>query len=237
MLTLGADEVHVWYAYTDKCRAPELLNDYHGLLSPPERQRHARYAFEPLKAEFLLTRALCRIMLSHYADVDPAAWCFGQNEYGRPHLIGPQSGLGFNFNLSNTRSLVAMALVRGKVEVGIDIADRYFSLSERAGLQALSGTAQSQRLFDLWTLKEAYIKARGQGLSILLDAFSMHLDGGDIAVEFDAEMAERGSDWQFALHRLQERHNLALCVRRPMAGPARIGLREVVPRLEAVRPR
>lgn len=249
MLTLQADEVQVWYAYTDRCSAPDLQQSYLSLLSPPERERHARFAFEHLKAEFLLTRALCRIMLSHYAAVDPAAWRFGQNEYGRPHLLGPQQGLGLSFNLSNTRSLVAMAVARGTDEVGVDveelqrrpapveIADRYFSPHERAGLQALRGAAQSQRFFDLWTLKEAYIKARGQGLAIPLDAFSMSLDSAGITVEFDQTMEQRGSDWQFALHQLQASHNLALCVRRPAAGAARITLQETVPRLEAVRPR
>jgi 4'-phosphopantetheinyl transferase len=249
MLTLQADEVQVWYAYTDRCSAPELQQSYLSLLSPQERERHARFAFEHLKAEFLLTRALCRIMLSHYAAVDPAAWSFGQNAYGRPHLLGPQQGLGLSFNLSNTRSLVAMAVVRGMDEIGVDveelqrrpapinIADRYFSPHERAGLMGLRGAAQSQRFFDLWTLKEAYIKARGQGLSIPLDAFSMRLDNADIAVEFEPHMGQRGSDWQFALHHLQASHNLALCVRRPAAGAARICLHETVPRLEAVRPR
>ena len=248
MLTLQADEVHVWYAYTDKCRAPELRGDYYGLLSPQESQRLARYAFENLKVEFLLTRALCRIVLSQYARVDPAAWRFGQNEYGRPQLLGPAPGLALDFNLSNTPSLVAIAVTRGVGGLGIDVeeldtrpapietAGRYFSSSEYAGLQALSCAAQSQRFFDLWTMKEAYIKARGQGLAIPLQAFSICLDNGQVAVEFDERMKQRSDDWQFSLHRLQSRHNLAVCVRRPEAGLARISLNEVVPDLKAVWP-
>jgi 4'-phosphopantetheinyl transferase len=248
-LSLAADEVQVWYAFADQCSAPELQREYLSLLSPEELQRHARFAFDHLKAEYLLTRALCRIMLSHYAAVDPAAWTFGSNSHGRPHLLGPAAGLGLGFNLSNTRSLVALAVARDTHELGVDvealdrrpapieIAHRYFSPAERAGLLALQGAAQHQRFFELWTLKEAYIKARGLGLSIPLDTFSMHLQNGDIQVSFDERIGPHSGPWQFALHNLQGRHLLALCVRPPANGPARIRLLEVVPRLEAVRAR
>ena len=248
LLSLPADEVHVWYAYTEQCQAPDLQQAYCSLLNEEERGRQARFAFDHLKAEFLLTRALCRIMLSHYAEVDPAAWAFGFGSHGRPYVLGPPAGLGLGFNLSNTSSLVALAVARGMRDLGLDVeeihrrpaplalADRYFSLPERSSLQALHGEARHLRFIQLWTLKEAYIKARGHGLSMPLDAFSMSLDRGDIQVTFDARLGSGGGPWQFALHDLQGRHQLALCLPRPAVGRARIVLREVVPRLEAVRP-
>lgn len=236
-LTLGADEAHVWYAWTAQCSDAALLAYYDSLLTAPERAQCARFAFEHLRREYLLTRALCRLSLSQYADVAPAQWQFQRNAYGRPEIAGAGQALDLQFNLSNARSLVAIVISRGRA-VGIDveetqrgvemlpIAANYFSARELKALQALPPEQQSQRFFQLWTLKEAYIKARGQGLAIALDSFSFDLDAAAPAFHCDSGDA---AAWQFAQVALGPAHRLAVALRRGGGRDCVLRLGEVVP--------
>lgn len=236
-LTLGADEAHVWYAWTAQCSDPARLAYYDSLLTAPERAQCARFAFAHLRHEYLLTRALCRLSLSRYADVAPAQWQFQRNAYGRPEIAGAEQALELQFNLSNARSLVAIVVSRGRA-VGIDveetgravemlpIAASYFSAAELAALRALPPAQQPLRFFQLWTLKEAYIKARGQGLSIPLDSFSFDLDAAALALRCDSGDA---AAWQFAQFAPGPAHLLAVALRRAGGRDCVLKLGEVVP--------
>ena len=83
---LGPSAVHLWYTQSDDMTAPAALDAYLGLLSPDERTRHARFLNERARHEYLITRALCRTVLSRYADVAPADWRFRANQWGRPEI-------------------------------------------------------------------------------------------------------------------------------------------------------
>jgi 4'-phosphopantetheinyl transferase len=239
-LALPAGEAHVWYAWTTACNEPGLLAYYRSLLTEAERARLERFVFDYLKLEYLVTRALCRTVLSAYADVPPAGWRFGANAYGRPEIAVPAAPQRLRFNLSNARSLVA-CVVTDEVDAGIDvedlhrrgetvsIADHYFSPSELRTLRSLSPERQRYRFFELWTLKESYIKARGMGLSIPLDQFSFQPEETPIRIAFDPRLADVPSDWQFQLYRPGEHHLMALSIRRALQPDFRISLREVVP--------
>lgn len=241
-MSLGEDEVHVWYAWTDRCLAEGRSEFYRGLLTADERARMERFAFDYLKREFLVTRALCRLTLSRYADVDPRTWRFEANRYGRPEISHPQLSVPMRFNLSNARSLIACVVTAG-VDAGVDveetdrggetvsIADRYFSPSEVRALLALPPAQQPTRFFEYWTLKESYIKARGMGLSLPLEQFSFELDAERIGIGFDPRLNDRPERWQFALFRPSPRHLLAVGVRRPGQSDLPIVIREVVPAL------
>jgi len=238
----AAHEAHVWYAWVEQCSAPLLLERYRAMLSADERERLGRYVFDYLRREYLLTRALCRTTLSRYADVDPAEWSFCTNRYGRPEIAGPPGMAGLRFNLSNARSLVACVVTRD-ADAGIDveeschagdllsIAETVFSPFERAQLLALPQALQRQRFFDLWTLKESYIKARGMGLSLPLQQFSFHLDTPAIGIAFAPEMAQDAARWQFALRHLGPGHTLAVSVERGHGPDFSVSLRQVIPAL------
>jgi 4'-phosphopantetheinyl transferase len=237
---LRGGEAHVWYAWTDACKAPRLQAYYRALLNEPERARLERFAFDYLKLEFLVTRALCRTVLSVYSDVPPASWQFRCNAHGRPEVDRPVALTRLRFNLSNVRSLVA-CIVTDQADAGIDveeidrpgatvaIADSYFSTAEVRALRGLPVHQQRERFFELWTLKESYIKARGLGLAMPLHQFSFALHDRPISVAFDAELNDVPSDWQFRLHRLGERHLMAIGIRCAPLGEFPIVLREVVP--------
>lgn len=239
LLSLADDEAHVWYAWTAACSSPAQRAAYAALLTPDERARCASFAFDALRAEYLLTRALCRTVLSRYAAVRPQDWGFVRNAYGRPEIEVPVLPQPLRFNLSNARSLVACVVTRradagidveetARADAPLDVAEQFFSGDELRALRALPAAEQGTRFFDLWTLKESYIKARGLGLQIPLDRFSLHF-GHRIGIVFDPGFDDDAAAWQFFHTRLTPAHVLALALRRTTEAPFRIQLCEVVP--------
>jgi 4'-phosphopantetheinyl transferase len=197
---LGECEAHLHVLRTDalaRTSEADLLARYGELLIPDERARQRRYLFEHSRRQHLLTRVMVRSVLSRYAAVDPRAWRFGANPHGRPFIAAPALAAPLAFNLAHTDGLI-VCLVARSAEAGVDveytlrrsafaqIAQRFFSDGEAAALRALPEDAQRERFFAYWTLKEAYIKARGLGLALPLGAFAFALDGDDISIAFDA---------------------------------------------------
>jgi len=224
--TLRQDDVHVWTAVPERISSPVLLKEYETLESADERARRLRLYFARHRHERLVAVALVRTTLSRYADVDPAAWVFERNEWGRPDLVPGQCAAPLRFNLSHTEGLVACAVTLGR-DVGVDvesverrgqtlaIADRYFAPAEVRELHESPAARQRERFFEYWTLKESYIKARGLGLRIPLRHFAFRLDDGEtIGITFDPEIEDACGDWQFQLFRPTSTHVMAVGVRR-----------------------
>ncbi len=148
-------------------------------------------------------------------------WSFEDGVHGKPFLTPGQSAL--EFNLAHTNGLVACVLTHGGavgVDVesldravnGDDIARRYFSAPEILGLQELAGVERATRFIELWTLKEAYLKAIGAGLSNPLNDFGFELTGSS-ALVFNAPAGVARADWQFALFAPSAAHRMAVAVR------------------------
>lgn len=158
-------------------------------LSPAERHRAQSFHFESDRRAYVAAHALLRHSLSAVMHSDPAGWRFAAGEFGKPYLADPPPECDVRFNLSHSRSQVAVALALG-AEVGVDvealdraerldsgIADTYFAADEAAALHAIGDeTRRREQFLRLWTLKEACIKATGRGLSQPLDAFSIDPD-------------------------------------------------------------
>jgi 4'-phosphopantetheinyl transferase len=225
LLPLPPDEVHVWTVEPERISEPRLLAEYHALLDSSERDRHQRFHFEKHRRQFLVSHALVRLCLSRYAPVPPEAWAFTLNEYGRPEVAG-QGSPRLRFNLSHTDGM-AICAVTLETEVGADVedtlrpgetvelADRFFAPTESAALRALPVERQRERFFELWTLKEAYIKARGMGLSLPLEQFAFELQPGQPPrIAFDPRLQDEPGAWQFFQLQLSARHKAALAVRR-----------------------
>jgi 4'-phosphopantetheinyl transferase len=158
-------------------------------LTPDETGRAERFFFEKDKNHFVAARGVLRDILSRYLSTEPAQIRFQYNDYGKPAL-GPtfvQSGL--TFNLSHAHGLALYAIAHHR-QVGIDleyiralsdieqIAERFFSNREQAAFRSLPDAQKRAGFFNCWTRKEAYIKARGQGLSFPLDRFDVSLRPG-----------------------------------------------------------
>lgn len=232
--------VHVWYARVPVEISQATQTACLKLLTSDERARMERFAFENLKREFLVTRMLCRTTLSRYSHIEPREWRFSPNDYGRPEISNSEAPRWLKFNLSNVRSMVVCAVTRD-VDIGIDIesldradalmdiAEHYFAKSELEGLLCLDPALRRRRFFELWTLKESYIKARGMGLSIPLEKFAFEFDSSRVRVIFDPLLADREGDWQFDLLQPDERHLIALGLRHGRAHRHQIRLAEALP--------
>jgi 4'-phosphopantetheinyl transferase len=191
---------------------------------------------------FEVAHALVRQGLSVYADVPASDWSFATNQWGRPEVVGPAQAPRFTFSLSHTRGLVACAISEG-VECGVDVesfarggrplrvARRVLSEREFADLEAQPAEAKLGRLLEYWTLKEAYLKARGVGMSVAMRDVSFALDERGIRlVAVDREATSDPTAWSFTTERPTPSHTLALAVG-PPDGPSRsIVMRKGLPR-------
>ena len=242
MSTLPLDEhrLHLWYARPNEITDPALLDEYRDLLSPGELQQQARFKFDKDRHQYLVSRALVRTALSAYTGKEPGSWEFLLNAFGKPMLAG-NSPMPLEFNLSHTPGLVTCLVALGH-EVGVDTEDvtrqvdylplarRFFAAGEIAVLEGLPPEQQPAAFFRLWTLKEAYTKACGLGLSIPLEDFAFRL-AADRPPEIS--FADRAGDdpdcWQFAEVGLGGRYQVALAVRAPAAEPFSWTAWEAVP--------
>lgn len=218
--------VHVWTTDTEAAEVQQRLEAYRSLLSADEARRVERFVHHDDAARFMIGRALARTMLSRYADVPPRDWPIVVDGHGRPELAErPADTPDLRFNLSHTVGLVACAVAVGR-EVGVDvehvgrpvaheIPERFFSPSEVADLRALPDADQQIVFFDYWTLKEAYIKARGLGLALPLRQFTFRRTSTRAAsIEFAPELHDDPASWQFAQFWPTMAHRMAVAVRR-----------------------
>lgn len=185
------EDVHVWRVALDQ--PEEIRLDLERCLAAGEHERAARFHFQRDRDHFIVARGCLRQILGSYLQAAPDRLNFSYSPYGKPYLTGPSTPDGLQFNLSHSHSLALIAVTRGR-QVGVDIeytgreladeqiARRFFSVAEVAALLALPRPIQIEAFFTCWTRKEAYIKARGEGLSLPLDQFDVTLAPGQPAV-------------------------------------------------------
>ena len=217
------DTVHVFLCRTNSNWDPTLLNRYNALLDANECARLSRYRFEQERHTFLISHALVRVALSQFVDIPPCAWRFRKGCNGRPE-IDNEYPPPLRFSLSHTSDLVACVVTR-TYELGVDveivqdfadvlaIAERFFAPAEASALRPLPIEKQIDRFYSTWTLKEAYAKARGLGLSLPLNCATFQVAEDLIEARFESEMADQENAWAFGLMRPTARHCLAIAAR------------------------
>ena len=200
---LRPGDIHVWRFTTDRtlCEKEQL----HALLSEDECQRAECFRFDRDRSRFISRRGLLRVLLAQYAECDPARVTLASTPYGKPTLAGTSSGrLQFNASHSDGVALLAVTVDRA---VGIDIerhrldvdclglADRFFSHDEVEELRRTDEPLRRAMFFTLWTCKEAWVKARGLGLSFPLRRCRVRV--GDRAPQLveDPEHARERARW------------------------------------------
>jgi 4'-phosphopantetheinyl transferase len=174
-------EVHVWQATLDRGR--EAVEELHGLLSSDERARAARFRFARDRDRYVVGRGLLRRLLAGYLGIEPVAVAFRYGAHDKPELDGRAPA----FNVSHSGPVGLFAFVNvGEIGVDVEldreqpdheqIAERFFSPAEREALRALPAALRSYGFLSCWTRKEAFVKARGDGLSLALDSFDVSLE-------------------------------------------------------------
>jgi 4'-phosphopantetheinyl transferase len=186
-LTLQADEVHLWKFNLDQ-QSPDSLKL---LLSDDESRRAGRFHFAKDRNHFIAARGLLRKLLAAYLGDNPADLKLLYGEKGKPYIAETRQ-TSINFNLAHSQGIAIYAFSQGR-QLGIDleyvredladekIAERFFSPREINALRAVPLELRKQAFFNCWTRKEAYIKARGEGLSMPLDEFDVSLAPGEPA--------------------------------------------------------
>ena len=228
MIELPPGVCHVWELHRSIVDdGPDLHHACLKELPADELERHARFRFPKKRNEFLLGKLMTRRILSFYHERAPLDWQFREGVRGKPEALDCGD---LRFNLSHTNGLLALALVRG-AEIGVDVelieprdaavAERFFAPEEVEAVRAAPPRLRDRLFARFWTLKESYIKAHGDGLSIPLASFRFLLeepvriafrDGGDPA------------EWWFT-HREPPGGEHALAVAVHTRGPMRAEIR------------
>lgn len=208
-LSPGPAEVHVWRASLrqSETTVERLLHT----LARDEQERAARFHFQKDHDGFVVARGALREILGRCLRVEPAQLRFSYSSYGKPALIAAPGWPDLHFNVSHSHELALLAVAQGRT-LGVDIeflrpavadgevAERFFSAYEVARLRALPAAQQTRAFFNCWTRKEAYIKARGEGLSWPLSQFDVSL----APEEPVAILCTRGDPQEAARWSLQE---------------------------------
>lgn len=213
-------EVHLWRARLEATEAQKTAL-WH-TLSSDERARAERFVFAEHRERFTLARGMLRGVLARYLGKTAQGVHFRYGLHGRPELLGDTTGLRFNVSHSKDRALLGICLEH---DIGVDIeeirpdfstldlARRFFSRREVACLQELEPDERPDAFFRCWSRKEAYIKARGEGLFMALDSFDVSLEPGAPA----ELLATRREDddpalWSMAAIDASPGYAAALCV-------------------------
>lgn len=203
---LRENELHVWQACLELDR--EICRNFEATLSKEEKARAQKFRFESDRKHFVAARGILRHLLSHYLNESAAAIEFSYGQQGKPTVRLQHYASQLHFNVSHSHGLALFALgCTGEIGIDVeairpgfdleDIAGRFFSPREIAEFRALPTGLRAEGFFRCWTRKEAYIKAKGAGLQIPLDSFSVSLTPGQ------PERLQCTDSFRWTLHSLE----------------------------------
>lgn len=183
-------EIDVWRVNLN--RPAEQAESLPQILAPDERDRAARFHFPSDRRRFINARGTLRVLLGRYLGMPPAELQFRYGPFGKPSLTPQCGGDTLRFNVSHSHGLALYAFARGR-EIGVDLeyiragfageemAEGFFSPREVETLRALPEDLKTRAFFNCWTRKEAYVKARGEGLSFPLNQLDVAFTPGERA--------------------------------------------------------
>jgi 4'-phosphopantetheinyl transferase len=187
-------------------------------MSDAERARFDRFHHDHDRLMFALGRLMARTLVGRALGVDPADWAWREGSHGRPEIDAPATDL--HFNLAHSAGLVICVIGRGRA-VGVDVEGltrrapdvalvaRCCSPAETDDVRA-HGDRWRDRFLTYWTLKEAYLKARGLGISVTLSDISFTLDAHGARIGFERSLVGTDDRWAFHLWQPGPRHLAAL---------------------------
>ena len=224
---LCQNEIQVWYVTPQTFSDVATQHKLRSWLSESELTAHKAFRFEHDQQTYLVAHAFLRATLACYTGVNPANLQFQTNPFNKPYIAAPLEALGLHFNLSHTAGIVALALTKlGPVGIDAestppaknvsDIAIDILTSSEYANLMQHNSADRLSRLMKYWTLKEAFVKATGIGLTYGLQTFEFDLDAQpQPLIRFLSPTDTHASDWKFQQIVLPSGHILAIACHQP----------------------
>ncbi len=219
------NEVHIWRAPLDVTWSWT----FDEALSLDDRTRADRFKFESDRRKFCAARASLRLILSRYLGVKPGRIQLEAGEFGKPFIADKHVAQGLRFNLSHSHQLALISITRDR-EVGVDIefmrsdfvneevATHFFSPAEVAEFRTVAPELRTRAFFNVWTRKEAYIKARGEGLYCPLDQFDVSVAPENAAVLLESRVDPADAQrWIFKDIFAGERYAAAVAVERSLS--------------------
>ncbi len=179
---IAAGCVDIWRARIDL--APGDVSSFFELISADEQARADRFRYPHHRSRYIASHGILRKILGLYLDVPPKEICFAADSHGKPYLTAPCTPADLRFNLSHSRDMALYAVTRSR-DVGIDvehleragnsleIARRFFAPAEADAIASAPDELRRKAFLTCWTRKEAFLKAKGDGLSIPLNAFEV----------------------------------------------------------------
>jgi 4'-phosphopantetheinyl transferase len=184
--SLADQDVHVWLIALDE--APWTLKECYAIMSQDEQERAAKFKFDQDRWRYVIAHTSLRRILSGYLGVRPSTLKFSTGPNGKPYLALNPQALPIQFNLSHSNKVALLAVTLGR-EIGVDveyvrqdfpfdeIAARFFTAREVAAIRKLPEHLRPEAFYKCWTSKEAFLKAKGIGLSGKLDEVNVFLAG------------------------------------------------------------
>ena len=219
-MPLNENEIHLWASYLDL--EPTVLEAFMASLAEVERLRAKTFRFKQHQNRFIAGRGLLRLILSQYLQIESDRVEFQYNAQGKPNLSSTFESSGIHFNLTHSEGIALLAVTRiGPVGIDVErirmindakeLVNRFFSESESDSFQNLGLNEKRIAFFNLWTCKEAFLKATGEGITQLLNQVEVSFRPGKparlIAVSGDSE---RASLW--SVHNLSPAPDFAAAV-------------------------
>jgi len=221
-LSFPTERVDIWKVYLDR---PVLENSETGVLSPDEIARANRFHFEKDRVHFVRCRTALRRLLGKYLGIPASEIQFRYSTNGKPQLEANLNPRALQFNVSHSADLAAIAIGSEhrlgvdleKIRIDVDVVSlstRFFSLRERAELQALPEHLRVSAFFACWTRKEAFLKATGEGLSFPLENFSVSVQpDSNPKLEEVNEDPNVGKQWFLADLHISDGYRAAVAIK------------------------
>lgn len=198
---LASGELHLWQIFNDV--TPELMSDFKNTLSEKELAKVPFFEFEQVRDSYIVSQGALRVLLSGYLEIPPHLVHIGQRKKGKPYSLDNPD---LYFNMSNSGKFVAIVFSRDS-EVGIDIEkirplpdmdemiEKNFTLSEVKYILN-KPEEKSRRFFLLWTVKESYLKAIGEGMRLPPNHLEFSIENDRIR-QLSVKGIFEPEDWHF----------------------------------------
>ena len=213
---MACDEAYLWHVEPDRLEPSRVR----ALLTDAEHERARTIRRSAGQRRYVVARALVRTALAEHTGVAPRTLVFRRTAHGRPEVVAPEATRGLCFSLSHTRGLIACLVARTDAGVDVErrsrrvaalrVAERYFTPAEIRQLRGLPAACRTESFLKLWTLKEAYLKARGLGFAGGLDALSAIVSAGELTTHLSRDDARH---WQVGFADVSPDHIVAYALR------------------------